>query len=306
MHVLLTGATGFVGSYVLRALVAAGHRVRCLVRSVDDPLAEEGETVEKVQGDITQPETLPSAVRGCDAVIHLVGIIEEQPSGGVTFEAIHEQGTRHVADAAREEGIDRFIHMSANGARPDGVSRYQTTKWQAEEVVKGAGFAHWTIFRPSVIFGDPGPENPEFATQLARTLVKPFPVLPVFGDGAYGLRPISAEEVATAFAQALTLEAARGETYCAAGKVALSYNNTLDVIARGLGLKPKPKLHVSLALARSVVRAAGKLGLLPVSPDQLEMLIEGNTCNPAAFYHDFEVEYQPFIPENLTYLRPRA
>ena len=303
MHVFLTGATGFVGSYVLRALLERGHRVRCLVRSPDGTLAEMGDAVEQVEGDVTKPETLRDAVRGCDAAIHLVGIIEEQPSKGVTFEAIHDRGTRHVVEAAREEDVGRFIHMSANGARPDGVSRYQTSKWQGEEHVRGAGFAHWTIFRPSVVFGDPGPDHPEFVTQLADTLVKPFPILPVFGDGAYGLQPISAQEVAAAFAQALTLEAASGQAYGVAGKVVLPYNDALDVIARGLGLKPKPKLHVPLLLVRPVVHALGPLGLLPLSPDQFEMLVEGNTCDPSAFYRDFEVEYRPFVPENLSYLR---
>ena len=303
MHVFLTGATGFVGSYVLRSLIEAGHRVRCLVRSPDDTLAAMGEAVAQVEGDITKPETLRGAMEGCDAVVHLVGIIEEKPSKGVTFEAIHDVGTRHVVEAARAGGIERFIHMSANGASPDGVSRYQTSKWQGEQHVKEAGFAHWTIFRPSVIFGDPGPDNPEFVTQLAGTLVRPFPILPVFGDGTYGLQPVSIEEVAAAFAQALTLEAAHEQAYCVAGQDVLSYNNALDVIARGAGLQPKRKLHVPLVIVRPVVHLFGKLGLLPLSPDQFEMLVEGNTCDPSAFYRDFDVTYQAFTPENLGYLR---
>ena len=303
MHVFLTGATGFVGSRVLQSLVEAGHHMRCLVRSPESKLAAMGEAVEQVEGDITKPETLQGTMDGCDAVVHLVGIIEEKKSKGVTFEAIHDAGTRHVVQAARAEGIERFIHMSANGAHPDGVSRYQTSKWRGEQHVKRAGFAHWTIFRPSVIFGDPGPDNPEFVTQLANTLVKPFPILPVFGDGTYGLQPISIEEVAAAFAQALTLEAAHEQTYCVAGKVMLSYNNALNVIARGLGLQPKRKLHIPLALVRPVVHLLGPLGLLPISPDQFEMLVAGNTCEPSAFYRDFNVTYKAFVPENLGYLR---
>ena len=303
MKVFLTGATGFVGSYVLPALLERDHRVRCLVRSPDRALAEMGERVEQVEGDITEPETLREAVRGCEAVVHLVGIIEEKPSKGVTFEDVHDRGTRNVVRAAQEEKIGRFVHMSANGARPDGVSRYQTTKWRGEEHVRTSGFDRWTIFRPSVVFGDPGPDNPEFVTRLADTLVRPFPILPVFGDGTYGLQPISVEEVAAAFAQALTLEAASGQAYGVAGEVVLPYNNALDVIARGAGLKPKPKLHVPLLFVRPVVHTVGKLGLLPLSPDQFEMLVEGNTCDPTAFYRDFDVTYTPFVPENLGYLR---
>jgi uncharacterized protein YbjT (DUF2867 family) len=286
MHVFLTGATGFVGSYILRALLHAGHTVRCLVRDAEARLPVEGAQVERVKGDITNPKSLTGTLRGCDAVIHLVGILEEHPSRGVTFEAIHYRGTVHVVDAAR-----------------DGVSAYQTTKWRAEEYVKQAGFDHWTIFRPAIIFGDPGPDNPEFASLLAGALIKPFPVLPVFGDGTYRLQPVSAEEVAAAFTQALTTDAARGQRYCVAGKDTYTFDEVLDIITDAVGHARKPKLHQPLWLVRPLVKAGGKLGLLPISEDQFEMLVEGNTCDPTAFYRDFELDYKPFTPANLAYLR---
>lgn len=306
MTIYLTGANGFIGSYVLRALVAAGHTVRCVLRDPGVRLAVEGPQVEKVRGDVTRPDLLAGTARGCDAVIHLVGILDEVPSKGVTFERVHYEGTRNVVHAATSNGIERFVHMSANGARPDGVSAYQTTKWKAEEHVRNAAFRHWTIFRPSLVFGDPGPEHPEFATDLARKLVRPFPVLPVFGDGRFRLQPVSVEEVAAAFVQALTSEAASGKTYCVAGKEAYPYTEILDRIALGLGLKPRPRLPQPLWLVRPVIRSVGRLGVLPITPDQFEMLVEGNTCDSTAFYRDFDVAYKPFTPENLAYLRHRT
>lgn len=299
MHVYLTGATGFIGSYVLQALVRHGHTVRCLLRDPDAPLDAEGDGVDVVKGDVLRPSSLTGSMRGCDAVIHLVGIIEEKPSRGITYDAVHEGGTRHVVDEARVTGIDRFIHMSANGARPDGVSGYQSSKWAAEEHVRQAGFRHWTIFRPSLVFGDPGPDRPEFASRMARQLIEPFPVLPVFGDGTFPVQPISVEEVAEAFVQALADPAADQRTYCVAGKDTFTYREVLDVIARGLGIDPKPKLPQPLWLVRPLVRT----GLLPISSDQFEMLVEGNTCDPTAFYRDFDVTYRPFTPENLSYLQ---
>ncbi len=303
MHVYLTGASGFVGSYVLRELVARGHTARCLLRDKRAPLAVDTDAVERVRGDVTDPKSLTGTMRGCDAVIHLVGIIEEHPSKGITFEAIHHQGTRHVVDEARDSGIERFVQMSANGARPDGVSAYQTSKWKAEEYVRAAGFAHATVFRPAVIFGDPGPDHPEFCKQLATDLIKPFPILPVFGDGSYRLQPISVEEVAAAFVQALTNDRAAGQTYCAAGPEALPYTEVLDIITRALGLEPRPKLPQPIWLVRPVVHTLGRIGLLPISPDQFEMLIEGNVCDSRAFYRDFDVTPRPFTPENLAYLK---
>ncbi len=306
MHVLLTGAHGFIGSYLLPRLVAEGHTVRCLLRDPDVRLAVEDARVEKVRGDVTRPQLLAGAAEGCEAVIHLVGIIEEKPSKGLTFEAVHYDGTRHVVDEAVRAGAERFVHMSANGARPDGVSGYQTSKWKAEEYVRNASFRHAVVFRPSVVFGDPGPDHPEFATRLASTLVKPFPVLPVFGDGQFRMQPVSVEEVAAAFVQALTSEQAAGQTYCVAGRESYPYTEVLDRIARGLGLEPKPKLPQPLWLVRPVVHSAGRAGLLPISPDQFEMLLEGNTCDSTAFYRDFDGAYRPFTPETLAYLKTRT
>ena len=303
MHIFLTGATGFVGSYLLRELVAQGHTARCLLRDPKAVLDVDEDAVERIKGDVTAPKSFAGTMRGCDGVIHLVGIIDETPSKGVTFEAIHDAGTRHVVEEAVEAEVGRFVQMSANGARPDGVSRYQTTKWQAEEYVRAAGFDHWVILRPSLIFGQPGPGQPEFCTRLVSQLIKPFPILPLFGDGKYEMQPISVEEVAAAFVQALTLHAAHGQTYCVAGQDAYSYTDILDRITRGLGREPKPKIPNPLWFVRPVVHTLGAWGLLPISPDQFEMLVEGNTCDSSAFYRDFDVTYKPFTPENLAYVK---
>lgn len=306
MKVFLTGATGFVGSYVLTELLSSGHSVRCLVRGKPRDLGVRSNDLEQVDGSVTDPTSLSGKMQGCDAVIHLVGIIDERPSKGITFEAVHYEGTKAVVNEAVGAGISRFIQMSANGARSDGVSAYQTSKWKAEEYVKNAAFAHWTIFRPTLIFGDPGPDNPEFASRIARQLVKPFPVLPVFGDGKFQMQPISVEEVAKAFVQALSLDAANGKSYCAGGKEKITYNEVLDRITDGVGHGRKRKIPQPLSIVRAAVHTLGRVRLLPISPDQFEMLVEGNTCDSTAFYRDFDVTYKPFTPENLSYLKRRT
>jgi NADH dehydrogenase len=302
MRVLLTGATGYVGSYVLRELLDRGHTPRCLVRGGAADLAVQEDAVEVAPGDVTEPESLDGAVAGCDAVVHLVGIIEENRARGVTFERIHVDGTRHVVEAAQNAGVDRFIHMSANGARPDDATAYQRTKWDAEQVVTEADFDHWTIFRPALLFGAPDPGRPEFSSRLLADLVRPFPILPVFGDGQYELQPVHVTEVASAFVQALTTDAAHGQTYVAAGPDRLPYTEVLDRIAQGAGLAPKSKARVPLPLARLGVYTAGRVGLLPISPAQFEMLVEGNTGDETAFYRDFALSPTPYTVENLTYL----
>ena len=303
MHVFLTGATGFVGSYILKELLAAGHTVRCLMRDTAASLASPDARIERVKGDITAPKSLTGLARGCDAVMHLVGIIKEIPGRGITFDALHRKATMHIVDEALDAGINHFVHMSANGARSNGVSGYQTTKWHAEEYVKKAGFDRWTIFRPSVVFGKPGPGQPEFASQLTDTLIRAFPVLPVFGDGAYAMQPISVQDVAAAFTQSLTDEKAAGKTYCVAGKEAFPYTEILDILTKAAGMQPKIKINQPIWLVRPMVHTVGKFDLLPITPDQFEMLLEGNTCDAADFFNDFELPAIPFTPDSLSYLR---
>jgi uncharacterized protein YbjT (DUF2867 family) len=334
MHVFLTGATGFVGHYVLRELRRQGHTVRCLVRpgSLDgfpvpederaevdtsqaqivEELLAEGEApprpprapVEIVYGDVVDLASIEGDLAGCDAVIHLVGIIEEDKVRGVTFENVHVRGTRHVVEQARVAGVSRIVHMSANGARPDAPSDYHTTKWTAEEIVRQSGFEHAVVFRPSILFGAPGEGQPEFASRLADTLVRPFPILPVFGDGTYAVQPIHVEEVARAFVQALALDTEGvPRSYCAAGREEVPFDDALDRIAQGMGRQPKRKAHLPLGLSRLLVDTVGAAGLLPISPAQFRMLIEGNTCDPSAFLADFGIEPRPFTPDNLSYLR---
>src|SRR5437867_7954661 len=110
MHrVFVTGATGFVGRAVIQALRAEGHVVRCLVRRGSEPSLKGFEAIERVEGDVLARRTLEDAMSGCDAVIHLVGIIREQPVRGVTFERLHVDATLNVLAAATTAGVRRVL-----------------------------------------------------------------------------------------------------------------------------------------------------------------------------------------------------
>src|SRR5690242_3767811 len=117
MRVLLTGATGFVGSHILPRLLSEGHDVVALVR--DATTLPKHERLTAVRGDVVTGAGINDAVSGCDAVIHLVGIIMEV--GDATFERVHFEGTRNVVAAAKGAHVKRFVQMSALGARADGV-----------------------------------------------------------------------------------------------------------------------------------------------------------------------------------------
>ena len=212
MKVFLTGGTGFVGREVLRQLLAAGHSVRALVRAgSEDKLAATAE-VEVHPGDIADAASLVGALQGCDAVIHLVGIIREFPRKGITFKKMHVKGSANIVEAAEEQGVRRYLHMGSNGTRAGSNTGYHRTKWQAEEMVR-ASRLDWTIFRPSLIFAS----GSEFIHMLSE-VIRRLPVVPVIGDGKYRMQPVALEEVASSFVQALQMPETIGKIFHQGGK----------------------------------------------------------------------------------------
>jgi NADH dehydrogenase len=281
MKVLLTGATGFVGREVTRQALAQGHHLRALVRDVDSASSRRLATrrrLELVRGDILTPETLAPALDGCDAIIHLVGIISEV--GQQTYERVHITGTENLLEAATRMGVRQFIHMSALGARPEAASRYHRSKWAAEELVRRSGLAY-TIFRPSIIYG-PGDGFVNLFDRLSRFS----PILPIMGDGKNKLQPIPVEQVAQCFVAALNEARAKNETFDLCGPEALSFEELLDLILAVLQ-RERLKLHLPLRLARLQARVLEWVfpKLLkqapPLNRDQLLMLQEDNVGNPA-------------------------
>ena len=237
MKVFLTGATGFVGKHMLERLLADGHAVRAALRGLPGQNARvvahfqhigRKDDFQWVHGDIVEGSRLEEGMQGCDAVIHLVGIIVEK--GTNTFERVHHLGTRNVVEAAKRTGIKRFVQMSALGVRADGVAPYQTTKWKGEEEVRQSGIP-FCILRPSLIFG----EGDGFVTQMMATMRSAPLFRPVPGDGTPKFRPISVEDVTTCFARALTYEAATNQTVDLGGADELTLNEVLAEIARCAG-----------------------------------------------------------------------
>ena len=183
MRVLITGGTGFVGREVAGELLRAGHDAALLVRpgseGKDPPPQGPYRRAELLPGDVLDPGSLLEAIRGCDAVIHLVGIIREFPEKGITFEQLHTRASFNVISAIKTVGPKRYLHMSALGAAEDSPSAYHQTKAVAERAVTLSGL-DWTIFRPSLIYGPGDLSLNVFADQIRR-----LPFVPVIGDGRY-------------------------------------------------------------------------------------------------------------------------
>jgi uncharacterized protein YbjT (DUF2867 family) len=277
----MTGATGYVGRAVIPALRAAGYTVRCLVRRGSERDLRGLEAIERVEGDVLARETLERGMAGCDTVVHLVGIIREQPATLSTFERVHTQGTLNVLDAAAETGVRRYLHMSALGSRANARSRYHQSKWAAEEAVRSSPIP-WTIFRPSIIYG----RGDQFVNLLAG-FVDRYPFVPVIGGGRQRLQPIPVEQVAEGFARAVTLASTAKQTYEVVGPDAVTMLQLLDLIGIARGRARVRKLHVPLGVMGPLARLLHRLPGFPITPDQLLMLEEDNVGDPQPFATTF-------------------
>jgi NADH dehydrogenase len=210
--------------------------------------------------------------------------------GKNTFEAVHYLATRNVVEAAKRNRIRRFVHMSALGARSDGVAAYQTSKWKGEEEVRGSGIP-FCILRPSLIFGPDG----GFVEQMKGAMRHAPFFRPVPGDGAPKFRPVSVDDVAACFVKALTLEAATNKTLDLGGPDELSLNEVLAEIARSQGVRKRP-IHIPMPLM--FLGAALVQTILPNPPvtvDQLRMLREGSTCDIVPMKRIFGIEPKSFL-----------
>lgn len=288
--VLLTGATGFIGRYILAELLRQDYRVRCLVRDRSHPKLPDDERVEPVVGNILSSAECTRAAIGCNAAIHLVGIIRQ--SGENTFKRVHVDGTRNVVEACRQWGVRRLIHMSAAGADASSSLPYPRTKGQAEQLVENSGL-EWTIFRPSIVVGRESP----FLRQMAG-LVKPcWKIVPIIGDGRYIMQPIGVDEVSRLFVRAIPLEQAKRKIYALACGQAVTFDQFIDTLSHVLcGQSARWKLHVPMLLAGRMISIMERfLRNPPINRQELAMLTASRPLSTTAAERD--LDWQPLTLE---------
>jgi uncharacterized protein YbjT (DUF2867 family) len=240
---LLTGATGLVGSALLPRLTASGRSVRCLVR---DPrrLGPERVRVQLALGDLSDPASFRNALRGVDAVVHLAAAIRDQPGGSI--EETNAVATWRMVQAAQKAGVERFVFFSAQSASAHNRTRFMRAKALAERAVAESGVPH-TIFAPSIVYA-PGDV---FLTLLERMAL--LPVLAISGSGRALFQPIWAHDVADCVIAAL--ERPDGaERYELSGPETLSYDAIVELALRAAG-RPRPLVHVPLAVVSRSLRS---------------------------------------------------
>lgn len=237
--ILVTGATGVVGTALIPELLARGHAVRALVR---DPrrLGPQRVNVQIALADLGDPHGLRHALRGVSTVIHLAATIRDQPPR--RLEEVNGLGTIRLLRAAERAGVDRFVFFSALGASSFQRTRFFRSKALAEEAVSAAEVPT-TVFAPSIIY-DPHDRWVSWQRRLAL-----LPLLPISGSGEATYQPIWARDVATCVATALERGGQR-DRFELAGPETLTYGEIARLIAASAG-RHRPVVHVPLRVVRA-------------------------------------------------------
>lgn len=270
--VTVFGGGGFVGRYVVEALLRRGARVRIAERSPKNAYYLKAQAnlgqITYVPADITQPETLTAAIAGADAVINLVGSF-------VDMQRLHVEGAQNIAEAAARAGVKSLVHMSAIGADAQSKSAYGRTKGEGEDAVRKA-FPKAVIVRPSIVFG----REDAFINRFAA-LIRALPIVPIIG-GKTRFQPVFAGDVGHAVAALVADPAAHGgKTYELGGPQILSMRQMNEWIATQTGRSPL-FIDVPDVAAAALATLTGWLPGAPITRDQWIMLQSDNIVSAKA------------------------
>jgi uncharacterized protein YbjT (DUF2867 family) len=265
MRILVTGGTGVVGVGAVEALRRRGHQVRILSRHADED-AKRWEGVEGTQGDVADPESLRGVASGCDAVLHVVGIVAEDPPA-VTFQNVNVDGTRNILTEAYASGVQRFVHLSSLGAER-GSSDYHRSKRQSEEVVRAIE-GNWTIVRPGNVYG-PGDEVVSLLLEMIRAL----PVVPMIGSGSDEFQTLWYEDLGEVLARIIERDDLGGHILEVSGT---ETTNMADLIEKLSALTDRSVVTVPVPafLAKIAAKTADLAGIdVPIDEGKITMLQE--------------------------------
>ncbi len=296
--VTIFGGSGFVGRYVVRALVNRGYRVRVAVRRPDlagflQPIGNVGQ-IQLVQANLRYAKSVEAATKGSDVVINLVGILAE--SGQQKFDAVQFEGARAVAQAAKFEKA-KLIHMSAIGADPDSASAYGETKGKGEEAVREI-VKDAIILRPSIVFG----QEDDFFNRFGA-MSRLAPALPLIGGGKTRFQPVYVGDVAQAFALAVEGKLQDGKTYELGGPQTPTFRECLELLLKEVGRK-KVLLNLPWVVAGMMGKALGWLPGAPITSDQVEMLKTDNVVSDEAIKQKLTFEGMGIQPTPMAAILP--
>jgi uncharacterized protein YbjT (DUF2867 family) len=298
--VLVLGGSGFVGRHVVAALAAQGKRVVVPTRSRESSrhliLLP---TVDVVEADVHDPAALARLVAGgatvVNAVVNAVGILNE--TGRDTFARVHVELARSLVAACGAAGVRRLVQVSALNADPEGPSRYQRSKGEAERSIVASGL-DWTILQPSVIFG----REDRFLNLFAK-LLRVSPLLPLAGAKTR-FQPVYVGDVAHCVARALDDPGTIGKKYPLCGPDVFTLAELVAFVGRVTGTE-RPVVALPPALGRMQARLLELAPGKPMTRDNLDSMQVDSVCD-GPFPPAFGISPTPLALVAPEYLAPTA
>ena len=300
--IAILGGSGFVGQYIVEKLFDSGFDVKLISRKKSH--SHKDKRAKEVIVDLYSKDLL-QALKGSDCVIFNIGIIREFHKKGILFKKIHQDLAIHTINMAEKANVKKFILMSANDIDLMRTP-YERTKRKAEEHLIQSNL-DWTIFRPSIIFGNPKGKM-EFCTQVKRDMVMmPLP-LPIFFSGfnflkagSFKMSPIHVNNVAEFFVKSINSKNSNYQIYSLGGTKNYTWIEMLKAIAFASGNR-KFSIPVPFSLLKILSFFLDQFNWFPVTRDQLVMLQDGNTCESSKYFSEFNIDEIPFNQNSLSYL----
>ena len=296
MKILVSGATGFVGSTITRHLLDAGHEVRAMSRSnapaITKLASDEGGRqalregrLTFVEADVTKPATLPPAVQGVEAVVQaaqFTGAPVENPARGRTYDAVDRQGTVNLLEAVKASGAaagtggaPRLLYMSGISVSANPATPWDRAKWLAEEAIRGTGLG-WTIVRGCWAYG---PDDAALNRIIHYSDYLPF--VPIFGDGEEPVTPLFVEDIGRFYALVIAQpEKSTGTTFGLGGPDLVTLAQFLRLALDAMG-RLRPIFRIPKAIGKVQGALMQHLPGRPLSPDAVDFVSQAGALSGA-------------------------
>ncbi|MCX9083379.1 MAG: NAD(P)H-binding protein [Candidatus Methanoperedens sp.] len=261
--ILLTGATGFIGSRVLQGLSKKPVQVRCLVRK---PVTSHNPDITYLTGDVLDPDSIIKATTGVDTVYYFIHMMGNQPAGEQRkFDELDRLAINNMVGACRENGVKRIIHLTGMRNPNEKLSHHLESRKEVEDIIRNSGIDH-TIFRASIIIGRGGA-----AFDILDTVVRKFALIPIFQWQNTRVQPIYIDDVIRYLVDCLDKKETLNKCYDIGCPEVLTYKELIEQYAKELGLK-RTFIRIPGSWHRVPAMILGKLS--PADPNVVYWLIE--------------------------------